>query len=95
VRDERLTPVRVVNNLTEIQTGHLQKVSILLPLHHPPNLKLQIKHVVLVKVYLVGKLQWKRRLLGPWSKWQDNTKSDVWEMKYEDVNWIHLACERF
>jgi hypothetical protein len=43
---------------------------------------------------LVGRLEGRRPLGRPRSRWEENIKMDLWEILFEDVNWIHLARDR-
>jgi hypothetical protein len=40
---------------------------------------------------LVGKLEMKRPLGRPSSRWEDNITMDLKEIQWEDVDWIHMA----
>jgi hypothetical protein len=43
---------------------------------------------------LVGKPEGKRSLRRPRHKWEDNSKMDLREIRFEGVVWIHLAQDR-
>jgi hypothetical protein len=43
---------------------------------------------------LVGKLEWKRPLRRPRSRWQDNVKMNLREIGFGCVDWIHLVQDR-
>jgi hypothetical protein len=43
---------------------------------------------------LVGKPEGKRPLGRSWRRWEDNIKTDLNEMIWEGVDWIHLAQDR-
>jgi hypothetical protein len=40
---------------------------------------------------VVGKLEGKRLLTKPRSRWEDYIKMDLQEVGFEDVDWINLA----
>jgi hypothetical protein len=40
---------------------------------------------------LVGRLQWKRPLVGPRHRFEDNVEMNIREIIFENVNWIQLA----
>jgi len=42
----------------------------------------------------IGKPKRKRPLARPRYRWKDNTKVDLKEIGYKDVNWIHVAQDR-
>jgi len=44
---------------------------------------------------LFGKSEETKRSRGrPSRKWEDNTGNDLREIRWEDVNWMHLAEDR-
>jgi hypothetical protein len=43
---------------------------------------------------LVGRPEGRRTLGRPRRRWEDNIKTDLKEMGFEDVDWIHLAQDR-
>jgi hypothetical protein len=43
---------------------------------------------------LVGRPEGRRPLGRPRRRWEDNIKMDLWEIGFEDVDWIHLALDR-
>jgi hypothetical protein len=43
---------------------------------------------------LVGRLEVKRPLRRPWSRWEDNIKMDVRDIEIDEKNWIRLAKDR-
>jgi hypothetical protein len=43
---------------------------------------------------LVGKPEGKRPFGRPRSRWKDNTRMDLREIGWEDVDWIHVAQDR-
>jgi hypothetical protein len=43
---------------------------------------------------LVGKSEGKRLLGRPRCRWEDDTKIEIKEIRWEDVDWIHLAQDR-
>jgi hypothetical protein len=45
-------------------------------------------------IILVEKLEGRRPLGRPRHRWEDNIKMDLREIKYGDVDWIHLAQDR-
>jgi hypothetical protein len=44
---------------------------------------------------LVEKREGKRRLERPLRKWEDNIRMDLGEIRWEIVDWIHLAKDRY
>jgi hypothetical protein len=54
------------------------------------------KHAEVRNLYaiLVKKTDDKRPLGAPRHGWEDNTKTDLKEIKYEGVNWVHMAQNR-
>jgi hypothetical protein len=44
---------------------------------------------------MVGKPEVKRSLGRPRHRWEDNIKTDLTEIGFEGVNWIHLAQDRY
>jgi hypothetical protein len=38
---------------------------------------------------LVGRPEGRRPLGRPRRRWEDNTKMDLWEIGFGDVDWIH------
>jgi hypothetical protein len=51
--------------------------------------------VAMINAYILdGKPQGKRPLRRPRRRWEGNIKTDLTEMGYEDVDWIHLAQDR-
>jgi hypothetical protein len=55
-----------------------------------------MKHVWGKSVYrvLVGKLEGKRPLGRPWSRWKENIKRSLQEVGCGDMDWIELAQDR-
>jgi hypothetical protein len=47
-----------------------------------------------VNKMLVGKPAEKRPLGRPRRRWEDNSNMGLWEIRWEDVYWIHLAQDR-
>ena len=47
-----------------------------------------------IQGFLVGKLEGKRPLGRPRSRWGDNIKTDLQEMGCWDMDWIELAKDR-
>jgi hypothetical protein len=45
--------------------------------------------------FLVGRSEGKRSLGRPRSRWEDNIKLDLSEIRINGTNWIHLAQDRF
>jgi hypothetical protein len=43
---------------------------------------------------LVGKPEVKRPLGRPWHKWENNITVKLREIRWEGVDWVHLAQER-
>jgi hypothetical protein len=43
---------------------------------------------------LVEKPEGKRPLGRPMRRWEDNIRMDLREIRWEDVDWIHLAQDR-
>jgi hypothetical protein len=43
---------------------------------------------------LVGNPEWKIPLRRPRRKWHDNINRDVREVRFEGMDWIHLAQDR-
>jgi hypothetical protein len=43
---------------------------------------------------LGGRPDWKRPLVRPRSKWEDNIKMDLGEIGIDGANWIRLAQDR-
>jgi hypothetical protein len=43
---------------------------------------------------LVGKPEGRRPLGRPWRRWEDNIKTYLGEIRFGDVDWIHLAQDR-
>jgi hypothetical protein len=43
---------------------------------------------------LVGRPEGRRPLGRPRHRWEDNTKLDLSETRFGDVDWIHLAQDR-
>jgi hypothetical protein len=43
---------------------------------------------------LVGKPEGRRPLRRPRHRWEDNNRMDLWEIVFEDVEWINLAQDR-
>jgi hypothetical protein len=43
---------------------------------------------------LVRKPEVKRLLRSSRHKWKDNTATNLWEMEWKSVNWIHLTKDR-
>jgi hypothetical protein len=43
---------------------------------------------------LVGRPEGRRPLERPRRRWEDNTKMDLREREFGDVDWIHLAQDR-
>jgi hypothetical protein len=43
---------------------------------------------------LVGRPEGRRRLGRPRCRWEDNIKTDLGEIGFGDVDWIHLAQDR-
>jgi hypothetical protein len=43
---------------------------------------------------LVGRPEWRRPLGKPRCRWEDNIKMDLREIRFGDVDWIHLAQDR-
>jgi hypothetical protein len=43
---------------------------------------------------LVGKSEGKRPLRRPSHRWEDNIRMDVREIRWEGVDWLHLAQDR-
>jgi hypothetical protein len=43
---------------------------------------------------LVGKPEGRRPLERPRHRWEDNIKMDLREIRFGDVDWIHLAQDR-
>jgi hypothetical protein len=43
---------------------------------------------------LVGSTEGRRPLGGPRHRWKDNSKMDLGEIGFGDVDWIHLAQDR-
>jgi hypothetical protein len=43
---------------------------------------------------LVGKPEGRRPLGRPRRRWEDNIGMDLREVRFEDVDWIHLAQDR-
>jgi hypothetical protein len=43
---------------------------------------------------LVGRPEGRRPLGRPRRRWEDNIKMDLWEIGFEDVDWVHLAQDR-
>jgi hypothetical protein len=43
----------------------------------------------------VEKPEGKRTLGVPMCRWEDNIKTDLREIQWKGVNWIHLAEERY
>jgi hypothetical protein len=43
---------------------------------------------------LVGRPEGRRPLGRPRRRWEDNIKMDLWERRFGDVDWIHLAQDR-
>jgi hypothetical protein len=46
-------------------------------------------------IILVGKSEGKRLLGRPRHRWETNIRMDLREIKWEDVDWTHLAEDRF
>jgi hypothetical protein len=44
---------------------------------------------------LVGKPEGKKPLARPRRRWEDNTAMDLRKIGREDVDWIHLAQDRY
>jgi hypothetical protein len=44
---------------------------------------------------LVGRLEGKRPLGRPRSRWEDNIKKDLREIRIDEANWIQLTPDRF
>jgi hypothetical protein len=40
---------------------------------------------------LVGKPEGKRTLRRPRHKWEDNIRINLWEIRWEGVDWMHVA----
>jgi hypothetical protein len=49
-----------------------------------------IKHNI-----LVGKPEGKESLARPRRRWEDNTRMDLREVRWEVVDWIHLSQDRY
>jgi hypothetical protein len=43
---------------------------------------------------LVGKLEGKRPLVRPRCRWKDDIRTDLREMGWEGVDWMHLSQDR-
>jgi hypothetical protein len=43
---------------------------------------------------LMGKPEGKRKLGRPRSRWEDNIKMDLWEVRFGCIDWIKLAQDR-
>jgi hypothetical protein len=43
---------------------------------------------------LVRKLEGKTQLGRPRHRWEDNIRMDIWEIRWEGVDWMHLAQDR-
>jgi len=43
---------------------------------------------------LVGKPEWRRPLGRPRRRWEDNIRTNLREIRWEDVDWIPLAQDR-
>ena len=43
---------------------------------------------------LVGKTEGKRLLGEPGCRWEDNGEIEIKEIRWEDVDWIHMAQDR-
>jgi hypothetical protein len=43
---------------------------------------------------LVGRPEWRRPLVRPRRRWEDNIKMDLREIGFGDEDWIHLAQDR-
>jgi hypothetical protein len=44
---------------------------------------------------LVGRPEGRRPLGRPRRRWEDNIKMDLWETGFGDVDWVHLAHDRW
>jgi hypothetical protein len=77
----------------------IEKQAILIknPLINVANVDIYIlKQKVVRGAYniLVGRLEERRPLGRPRRRWEDNSKMDLREIGFEDVDWIHLAQDR-
>jgi hypothetical protein len=52
-------------------------------------------YCILTYTILVGKPQGKRPLGGPTRRWEDNIGIYLTEIGWEDVDWFHLAQDRY
>jgi hypothetical protein len=43
---------------------------------------------------MVGKPEGKRPLIRPRHKWEDNIRTNLTEIRWEGVDWIHLTQDR-
>jgi hypothetical protein len=43
---------------------------------------------------LVGRPEGRRPLGRTGRKWEDNIEKDLWEIRFGDVDWIHMAQDR-
>jgi hypothetical protein len=52
------------------------------------------KEADFVKLDLVGRPEGSRPLGRPRRRWEDNIKMDLQEVRWEDVDWIHMAQDK-
>jgi hypothetical protein len=45
-------------------------------------------------VILVGRLKGKKPLGRPWHRWKDNIRMALREMRWEGVDWMHVAKDK-